>query len=186
MSARQNAGLQTRIRLIGAAIETMQKGGLANLTLEEVAKQAGVSKGGLLHHFPTKEALIEGILRQLFAEFAAKVEHYAELEAQRPGRWTRAYIRANFDDNPLPLEIGALLLNAISENSALFHLIQSDLTMWNERLLGDGLPAARATILRQAADAIWMERLMGIAPKDAGAQRQIMDELLKLSEVDER
>jgi AcrR family transcriptional regulator len=34
-------------------------------TLEAVAKQAGVSKGGLLYHFPNKEALIAAMLERL-------------------------------------------------------------------------------------------------------------------------
>jgi AcrR family transcriptional regulator len=34
-------------------------------TLDAVAKRAGVSKGGLLYHFPSKEALITGVLERL-------------------------------------------------------------------------------------------------------------------------
>ena len=34
-------------------------------TLDAVAKKAGVSKGGLLYHFPNKEALIEVLLDRL-------------------------------------------------------------------------------------------------------------------------
>ena len=40
----------------------MQCKGVAKLTLEAVAKEAGVSKGGLLYHFSNKEALIEGMI----------------------------------------------------------------------------------------------------------------------------
>lgn len=36
-------------------------------TLDAVARQAGVSKGGLLYHFPNKEALISALLERLDA-----------------------------------------------------------------------------------------------------------------------
>ncbi|WP_314323005.1 TetR/AcrR family transcriptional regulator [Paenarthrobacter ilicis] len=36
-------------------------------TLDAVAKRAGVSKGGLLYHFPNKEALISALLERLDA-----------------------------------------------------------------------------------------------------------------------
>jgi AcrR family transcriptional regulator len=35
------------------------------MTLEAVAREADVSKGGLLYHFPSKEALISGMVRRL-------------------------------------------------------------------------------------------------------------------------
>lgn len=36
--------------------------GAAHLTLDAVAQQCGISKGGLMYNFPTKEALIEAML----------------------------------------------------------------------------------------------------------------------------
>lgn len=37
--------------------------GIAALSLNAVAREAGVSKGGLLHHFPNKQALIFALVR---------------------------------------------------------------------------------------------------------------------------
>ncbi|AZZ54673.1 TetR family transcriptional regulator [Rathayibacter iranicus] len=34
-------------------------------TLDAVARKAGVSKGGLLYHFPSKDALVDGLLQRL-------------------------------------------------------------------------------------------------------------------------
>ncbi|HEX2269893.1 MAG TPA: helix-turn-helix domain-containing protein [Pyrinomonadaceae bacterium] len=36
--------------------------GIANLTLDAVAAEAGMSKGGLLHHFPTKDRRVEALV----------------------------------------------------------------------------------------------------------------------------
>ncbi|GAC1627371.1 MAG: hypothetical protein NVS4B11_24620 [Ktedonobacteraceae bacterium] len=36
--------------------------GVKRLTIEQVAKAAGMSRGGLLYHFASKEALIQGML----------------------------------------------------------------------------------------------------------------------------
>jgi AcrR family transcriptional regulator len=43
-------------------------------TLEAVAAEAGVSKGGLLYHFGSKQALVEGLLERLAALVDADVE----------------------------------------------------------------------------------------------------------------
>ena len=52
----------TRQKILAAASQIVQCKGVAKLTLEAVAKEAGVSKGGLLYHFSNKEALIEGMI----------------------------------------------------------------------------------------------------------------------------
>jgi AcrR family transcriptional regulator len=52
-------------RIIEAALETIAQKGFQNLTLEEVARAAGLSKGGLIHYFPSKDAL----MKEAFVEF---------------------------------------------------------------------------------------------------------------------
>lgn len=172
---------QTRERLIDAALHTVQTHGASALTLDLVAKQAGVSKGGLLHHFPNKEALISALLTNLLAEFEAKVQRYFEQEPTKPGRTLRAYIRATFDEEPLPMEVLMLLMSAVAEHESLLRMVQGDFKGWHERLMDDGIPPARATIIRQAADAFWTER--PLHPNDDPTLRQqIVDELMRMTQ----
>lgn len=60
----------TRDRLLDAFEQLLVEGGERAATLDAVAAAAAVSKGGLLYHFGSKEALIEGQLARL-AAFAA-------------------------------------------------------------------------------------------------------------------
>lgn len=181
--SRQAHAAHTREQLIAAAIHTLQAHSITSFTLDAVAKQANISKGGLLHHFPTKEALIAAILRHLFAVFEARVYNLYEQEPTVPGRWLRAYVRASFDDEPLPLELIGLITLMIAENEELLALVQADAAHWRERLLNDGLPAARATVIRMAADAYWTERLTATNAHDEPLRRAVLDELLRLTEV---
>ena len=48
--------------LLDAAETVVARQGFANLTLDAVAAEAGISKGGLLHHFPSKDRLVEGLV----------------------------------------------------------------------------------------------------------------------------
>lgn len=170
----------TREKLIEAAIRTVHEHGVSSLTLEAVAREAAVSKGGLLHHFRSKDALIEAILRQLFTEFASQVQHFYDLEPEGKGRWLKAYIRATYQDNPLPLALLKLLMSAVAENAALLALVQADFALWQTRLANDGVSPARAVIIRQACDAYWSEQLLGAThPISPNA---LMQELLSLVE----
>jgi AcrR family transcriptional regulator len=62
-----------RDRLLDAAERVVVESGATHLTLDAVAKSAGVSKGGLLYHFPSKEALLEGMLARHFHDVDAEV-----------------------------------------------------------------------------------------------------------------
>jgi AcrR family transcriptional regulator len=175
---------QTRARLLHAAVEAMQRSGPAGLTLDQVARQAGVSKGGLLHHFPSKEALFEALVRRLFDEFAAAVETRLAQEPPGPGRLLRAYILANLDDSQeLSLEFAAPLLAAMVDQPALAALIRDDARAWQARLADDGLAPARAAVIRMAADAYWADRLLGVAPQGE-ALAAIRDELVAFTRME--
>ncbi|ACY20507.1 regulatory protein TetR [Gordonia bronchialis DSM 43247] len=48
----------TRVRVLDATIESLVEVGYARTTTQEVNRRAGVSRGALLHQFPTRESLV--------------------------------------------------------------------------------------------------------------------------------
>src|SRR5262249_25783308 len=73
-------------RLLAAAAGVVRREGARGLTLDAVAREAGVSKGGLLYHFPTKRELVRGLVADWMDGFEAEVERDAEPEGA--GGWT--------------------------------------------------------------------------------------------------
>lgn len=67
----------TRLRILAAAQDLSCEAGPARVSLDAVAARAGVSKGGLLYHFPSKHAL----LRALVAEHVDEMRRTMEREA---------------------------------------------------------------------------------------------------------
>lgn len=60
-------------RILDAAEAVTVEDGAARLTLDAVAKRAGISKGGLIHWFPSKEALIEAMLQREMKRFEGEL-----------------------------------------------------------------------------------------------------------------
>src|SRR5918995_4669163 len=74
----------SREKILDAAAELVSEIGSGRLTLEAVAERAGLSKGGLLYNFPTKEALLQGMVQRLVDQVSVERE---VLRAQaEPGR----------------------------------------------------------------------------------------------------
>jgi AcrR family transcriptional regulator len=61
-----------RERILAAAAELVREVGPGHLTLEAVAERASLSKGGLLYHFPSKDALLQGMVERMIEEVAAQ------------------------------------------------------------------------------------------------------------------
>ena len=52
----------TRKQLLDAAIKLVRKNGFGGLRTMDVADLAGVSRGALMHHFPSKHELVVAVL----------------------------------------------------------------------------------------------------------------------------
>ncbi len=114
-----------RDRLLDAAERVVVESGATHLTLDAVAKSAGVSKGGLLYHFPSKEALLEGMLARHFqdvdAEVAKRLAGRARKTARRAARPSRAdvfseRVRVLLEWHPERPAFGVAMVAASADN----------------------------------------------------------------------
>ena len=69
------AGRSVRDRILDAFEDLLAEHSERAATLEAVAARAGVSKGGLLYHFASKDALVDGVLERFAADLERDVEH---------------------------------------------------------------------------------------------------------------
>jgi AcrR family transcriptional regulator len=60
------AGDDARARILEAAFELIADKGYRGTSIAQVAARAGISQSGLLHHFPTKEAMLIAVLQYRF------------------------------------------------------------------------------------------------------------------------
>ncbi len=64
----------SREKILDAAAELVSEIGAGRLTLDAVAERAGLSKGGLLYNFPTKEALLQAMIQRMIDQVSAERE----------------------------------------------------------------------------------------------------------------
>lgn len=82
----------TRARILTAAEELSCQIGPAKVSLDAVAARAGVSKGGLLYHFPTKHDLLRAIVAAHVDDMRRALDAAAD-GSERPLDRARAYLR---------------------------------------------------------------------------------------------
>lgn len=60
----QDRAIRTRQTILTAAAKVFEERGYLAATINEILSIAGMTKGALYFHFPTKEALAEGVIRE--------------------------------------------------------------------------------------------------------------------------
>lgn len=170
----------TRRDLLAAATRIVLRDGPARLTLDAIAREAGSSKGGVLYHFPTKDALVVAVVAAELARFEAAAARAFAADRPTPGRALRAYVNATFDDALPEPDIAAGLLAAVAANPDLLAPLRANAAAWQRRIAADGLDPTLATAVRLAADGLAFNDLFGAAPPAADRHR-LRQELLALA-----
>jgi AcrR family transcriptional regulator len=186
----------TRGKLLEAAERIVLGDGAKRLTLEAVAREAGVSKGGLLYHFPSKEALVAEMVEHLAGErFERELERRmdGENESKAPeesppadGSWVRAYVEATFEpeDRDRNLAVQSGLFAAVANDPALLKPLRQRYGALQERTENDGVDPALATVARLASDGLWFLELFDIPAVEGELRERVLEALRELTAED--
>ncbi|GAA2848863.1 TetR/AcrR family transcriptional regulator [Streptosporangium fragile] len=138
-----------REELLDAAEDLLCDQGSAALTLTAVAERAGCSKGGLLYHFNTKEALIKGMVERLIEEFDELIA------AQGQETYTKNYLAATF----AAVQSGRLrrwaVVTGASGNLYLLTPLREAMARWHREGLDHEPDPGAAQIVRLACEGLW-------------------------------
>lgn len=176
-----------RTRILDAAEAIVRARGVPSLTLEAAAREAGVSKGGLLYHFASKEALLSALLSRL-AEFVSQDFVQAmERLPPGPGRAARAMLAwglelSEADANERCDRAAAVFLAAFHHDPALLNPIRAVVAGLREAVAADGLPPGHGMAIMAAMDGLFMARIFGLYELAPAERRDMHAALSRLLE----
>lgn len=175
--------VSVRDRLLNAAERVVARDGVSNMTLEAVAREAGVSKGGLLYHFRSKSALITAVVERMGSRCQADQVKAMAGDEGKPGSFTRAYLAARAEP-PEPEEepVVTALLAAAGTDPQYLEPIRQRVLEWQARLEADGIDPATATIVRLAIDGLSLCRLMRLPVPQGELCELVMKKLVAMTE----
>lgn len=147
---------RTRRAVLDAAVSVLAERGTA-ATLQDIATAAGLSKSGLLHHFPDREALLCAVAEDYLERFRVRVLELVDLSENRPGKVLRAYVRALCGtDSALLAEYGTFggIWPALEKIPGVQALSDADSDSWFTLFEQDGLDPDRILVVRYAAEGL--------------------------------
>ncbi len=168
-------------RLLDAAEQIVARDGVGNLTLEAVAREAGVSKGGLLYHFRSKSALVLGIVERLAANLDGELNRALANDPGGAGAFTRACLTIGATHSTCDRQpIYTALLAAAGTDPEYLAPMRARMAEWQTRLEHDGLDPALTTIVRLALDGLNICSLFGLPVPGEPLRGLVLDKLRAL------
>jgi AcrR family transcriptional regulator len=133
----------------------------------------------LLYHFPSKSALLTGIVERLAGDCEVKQNLACGGGTCEPGTFTRAYLAARAappDVQSLPIRTA--LLAAVGTDPQYLDPMRRRFEQWQQRIENDGIDPAVATIVRLAIDGLCLSSMLGM-PVPTGELRDAVLEKLR-------
>ncbi|MFD3458934.1 TetR/AcrR family transcriptional regulator [Nocardia fluminea] len=180
MTALQRDKARTRKALLDAAERVLMTTG-PRMSLDAVAKEAEVSKGGLLHHFPSRDALLVGLAEDWMQRFDRAVQRHLD-DDDRPGRWCRAHIRASLEISSSGESwINGAVHPALLSIPGVLERVRHYVDRWTTEMHSDGLHPHRVLLISRALDGDALNELLSGAATYAECRNELRDVLLELS-----
>ena len=130
--------------LLDATETVVARQGIANLTLDAVAAEARMSKGGLLHYFPSKDRLVEALVIRTAEGWRSCYTEAYERTPEGPGRMARALLDHCLSDAKCWTEelrrSSSAVFAALAQNPALIQPMRGVYADLHRRIAQDGLP----------------------------------------------
>ena len=183
--AARGSGDETRRSVLAAAAEIVVRQGASKLTLDAVAERVGLSKGGILHHFSTKDSLIAAMIEDVVTQFEADLQRNVQGESG-PGSFARAFLRACLDRDGIvtrTLKVSAGIVAAVAINAQLLAPLRNRYDEWIARLEDDGIDPAIAELVRSAADGVWLGSVLELGQTSAALRKRVFAKLIELTHL---
>jgi AcrR family transcriptional regulator len=155
----------------------VRRDGAQALTLDAVAAEAGVSKGGLLYHFKSKRDLLDAMVERWLGEWQDEIDESAD------GGFLTGYVHATHLGGVAPEQRDAEfgLVAALIAEPEVLEVVRRRFAEWQARAEREALDPVEATVARLAADGLWIADLLGLAPPRGELREKVLARLIELA-----
>lgn len=167
----------TRQRILAAAETIAREAGPGNLSLDAVAACAGVSKGGLLYHFKSKNALMEALVHEFCNRFDVALRN-AESDSE-PDGVIAAYVLQFLKEREARAKPPSGLLAALAEDPELLDPVRIYERDFLERIRANASDKDQATVTFLVINGIRSMELLNCKVLSDDEEREVLDYLAR-------
>lgn len=156
---------RSRKAILEAALTIIAREGPGRLTLDAIARESGISKGGLMHQFRTKEAVLKALLEHQIAHFDAFSERYqAGPGAKHPEQILASQIVTIRETTSDPHSVFFAILGALAQDPGLLSISRERSADRVEGIKAEAADPDLALLRWSAAQGLALTTLLGMSP----------------------
>jgi AcrR family transcriptional regulator len=171
-------------RLLDAVEELVNSQGVSHFTLEAVAKQAGLSKSGLLHYFPSKDSLIEALVVRTVNQWQDSIVQAFQLQPEGPHRTALALLDCCLGDmsqwnerlRSSSTALLAILVHCPGKATPMHGFYQR----LHAQMQRESPDSAISDFVLAVVDGVWVRWVTGLAPMTESQMAQLRSALKRL------
>lgn len=170
---------RTRNAVIQAALAIIARDGPGRLTLDAIARESGISKGGLMHQFRTKQAVLRALLEHQVAYFEDFSRKYvAEHGTETSQSHLAAEIATSRETIAKPHSVALALIGAVAEEPGLMTITRSKDAQKIAAIKADAPDPDLAVLRWSAARGLAFSFLLGLCPLTKAERERLFERLL--------
>jgi len=170
----------TKDRIIAAAMLITSCKGARHLTIDAVTTETGLSKGGVLYHFPSKTALLEGLVSHTIAQVRLRLDHHLTALTNTPNPTLHATVLLLVDVLEGTLSLPVALLAASAENPDLLVPVREEFRSIWVKIQSETGDVAGAFVIWSALEGLHYMNMFDLAPEGKTQLQQCLAQLTEM------
>lgn len=170
-----------RAKALDAVMAVIKRDGVTAVTFDAIAEETGLTRGGLLYHFPSREHLMREAHKHIASQWEAEMQEIAGGSDAPPKVRYAAYIRtcANTANR-----VQLLLMLESMDDPELGRPWRDVHDRWAPPVPDDDSKAAQDLFLaRLAAEGLWIHEAITKRPLSADLKEKILRKLIVVAET---
>ncbi|GLQ87299.1 TetR/AcrR family transcriptional regulator [Dyella flagellata] len=166
---------RTRQAVIQAALAIIARDGPGKLTFDAIARQSGLSKGGVMHQFPTKVDVLKALLEH-------QIQQFDDSPATRSAKADESALAAQIaklrEVSHQPYSIAHAIVAALVEEPELLALSRETSARHAERIKAEADDPELALLRWTAAQGLLLSAMFGLSPFSEAERERLFRRLL--------
>jgi AcrR family transcriptional regulator len=170
---------RSRNAAIQAALAIIARDGPGKLTFEALSRESGISKGGLMHQFRSKDEILKALLAhqtEYFEKFSR--DYQATLGEGQAEATLLTHIATSREAASQSNSVALAIFAALVENPELLAGSREGAAQSIERIKAEAADPDLAVLRWQAAQGLVLSTLLGMSPLSGVERERLFDRLL--------
>lgn len=170
---RKKEPVENRKLILEAAVDLAGHLELSQISFDALSKKCGLSKGGIIHHFPNRDTILHTLFKESMDEFTIRFHKELDISIHESPALTYLRLSVNDSKKPKNRKMMKLIFKCLVNNEAYCQIWNRWVTEHILKGLTEEEKSSALTILL-IADGLWYGEVLGLHLLNSQQKEQLI------------